>query len=216
MEITYIGHSAFKIKGKSAIVVTDPFDEKMVGFKFPKIEADVVTVSHQHKDHNNVEAVEGNPVVITGPGEYEVKGVKIIGVSTFHDDEKGAKRGANTIYHIKIDGISIVHCGDLGHKLDDKIIETLDGVDILILPVGGFYSLSASQASELASQLEPKIIIPMHYNHKALNQDGFGQLTPVDVFEKEMGKEGLQPVEKLVVTKERLPAELTLVVLEIK
>lgn len=216
MEITYIGHSSFKLKGKSAVVATDPYDEKMVGLKFPKIEADIVTVSHQHEDHNNIQVIEGTPVVITGPGEYEIKGVKIVGVATFHDDMKGDKRGKNTVYHIKIDGISIVHCGDLGHKLDDKKLEMLDGVDILMVPVGGFYTLSASEASELASQLDPKIIIPMHYNHTKLNQNTFGQLSAVDVFLKEMGKEGIQPVEKLVVTKEKLPAELTVVVLELK
>lgn len=216
MEISYLGHSSFKIKGKNAVVVTDPYDSHMVGLKFPKVEADIVTVSHQHADHNFVEVVEGTPVIISGPGEYEVKGVKIIGIISYHDDVSGSKRGKNTIYRIRVDGVSLVHAGDLGHKLDDRTLEMLDDVDILMVPVGGFYSLSASEASELISQLSPKIIIPMHYNHPKLNQKDFGQLSYVDAFLKEMGKEVLLPVEKLSVTKDKLPAEPQVVVLELK
>ncbi|MBI4990900.1 MBL fold metallo-hydrolase [Candidatus Gottesmanbacteria bacterium] len=214
MEITYIGHSSFKLRGKSGTLVSDPFNPASLGSKFPKVEADVVTISHGHDDHNYSGGVSGSPLIIAGPGEYEVKGIKIIGVPSFHDNENGKERGENTIYRIEIDGISVVHLGDLGHKLDDKSLEILDGVDILLIPVGGVYTISAPIAAEVISQLEPKIVLPMHYNTKLHNQKIFSNLSGVDVFLKEMGKEDTKPIPKLSVTKDRLPTELTVVVLE--
>lgn len=214
MEITYIGHSSFKLRGKSGTLVTDPFNPVSVGSKFPKVEADVITISHGHDDHNYSDGVSGSPLIIAGPGEYEVKGIKIIGVASFHDNENGKERGDNTIYRIEADGISVVHLGDLGHKLDDKSLEILDGVDILLIPVGGVYTISASLAAEVISQLEPKIVLPMHYNTKLHNQKIFSFLSGVDIFLKEMGKEDIKSIPKLSVTKDRLPAELTVVVLE--
>lgn len=214
MEITYLGHSSFKLRGKTASVITDPFDPDMVGIKLPaKTEADAVTVSHQHKDHNFVKALSGNPLIIAGPGEYEIKGIRIIGVSTFHDDVLGAQRGRNTVYHFKIDGVSLVHLGDLGHKLADADRELLDEIDVLFVPVGGFYSLSPSVAAEVVAQLEPRLIIPMHYRTPA-HSVGWDKVSTVDVFLKEMGKEGIVPQAKLVVSKDKIPAEPTIVVLE--
>ena len=168
MEITYFGQSAFKIRGKKTTLVTDPFSPEMMGIKIPATVAEVVTVSHQHEDHNYLLAISGNPLIISGPGEYEVKGAKVLGIATYHDSAKGEKRGKNTVYRIEIDGISLVHLGDLGEKLNDKEVEILDGVDILMIPVGGIYTISAHEAVEVISQLEPKIIIPMHYNESAL------------------------------------------------
>lgn len=214
MEITHLGHSSFKIRGKQVVLVTDPFDPDMVGIKFPKLQADVVTVSHKHRDHSFKSAVEGTPLIIAGPGEYEVKGAKIIGVSTFHDSQNGEVRGKNTVYRLEIDGVSLVHCGDLGHKFDDGQLETLDGANILLVPVGGFYTIDASVASEVVSQIDPDIIIPMHYNDSRLKQENFGKLTGVDVFLKQMGKEGITPQQKLTITKDRLPNEPLVVVLE--
>lgn len=214
MEITHLGHSSFKLRGKNATLVTDPYDPIFVGIKFPKVEADIVTVSHQHKDHNYTQAVGGNPLVIAGPGEYEVKGVKIIGVPSYHDDVKGEKRGHNTVYHIEMDGVNIVHCGDLGHKFDDKEMELLNGIDILILPVGGYYTIDAETATAVITQLEPKIVIPMHYLTARLTKDEYSFLTGVDMFLKAMGKPETTTLPKLVVTSGKLPAEQTLVVLE--
>ncbi len=214
MEITYLGHSSFKLRGKTGILVTDPFNSSSVGIKFPKTGADIVTVSHGHDDHNCHFAVEDNPIVVAGPGEYEIKGIKIIGVASFHDDENGKIRGENTIYRIEMDGVSLVHLGDLGHKLNDKSLEILDGVDLLMIPVGGFYTISAATAAEVVSQLEPKIVIPMHYQTLSHDKKIFSQISKVDVFLKEMGKEEIKPVPKLSITKDRLPAELTVVVLE--
>jgi L-ascorbate metabolism protein UlaG (beta-lactamase superfamily) len=214
MEITHIGHSAFKIRGKSATLVTDPFNAEKLGLKFPEIEADIITVSHQHSDHNDVTRITGNPIVISGPGEYERKGVKIIGLASFHDVVKGAERGKNTIFYIEMDGISIVHLGDLGHKLSDKEREVLNGADILMIPVGGFYTISADIAREVVVQLEPSIIIPMHYQTAKLIPSIAEKLAPVTAFLKEMGKEGVVSVPKLNISKDKIPTEQTVVVLE--
>ncbi len=214
MEISLIGHASFKLRGKTATVVTDPFDPKVMGIKFPKTTADIVTVSHSHPDHSFVGVLEGDNLVIEGPGEYEVKGVKIWGVPTFHDTTNGKERGKNTVYRMEIDRVSIVHLGDLGHKLTDVQVDSLDGVDILLVPVGGFYTIDGEVAAAISSQLEAKIVIPMHYNRRDLDQKRFGKLAGVDVFLKEMGKSGIIPQPKLLITKEKLPLEPTVVVLE--
>lgn len=215
MDITSLGHSSFKIKTKNATIVTDPFDSTSVGIKFPKnITADIITISHDHEDHNAKTNIDGTPFFVQGPGEYEIKGVSIAGLATFHDNEKGAKRGRNTVYRITADGISMVHLGDVGHLLASDDIEFLDGVDVLFIPVGGVYTIDAQAAAHLAGDLEPKIIIPMHYHKDLLNQKTFGSLTPVDAFLKEMGKEGVAPISKLTITRDKLPEEMQIVVLE--
>ena len=215
MEITYLGHSSFKIRGKKATLVTDPFDEEMVGIKFPKLDSiDIVTVSHPHLDHSDTKSINGNPLIISGPGEYEVKGARIYGIQTYHDSSQGKERGKNTVYHIEMDGISIIHCGDIGHKFNDKEIELLDGVGLLFVPVGGVWTVTASQAVEIVSQLEPRIIIPMHYKTSKHKQESFAGLAEVGIFLKEMGKEGVLPVDKLNITKDKLPVEPTIVFIE--
>lgn len=215
MEITYLGHSSFKLRGKTVTVVTDPYDASMVGIKFPKhTSADIVTVSHDHNDHNAVTAVEGSPFVVAGPGEYEVKGVGIVGIGVFHDEVRGVKRGKNTIYRIELDGTSIVHLGDLGHTLTSDQVDSLDGVDVLLVPVGGVYTIDAKVARELVSAIEPSIVIPMHYNREGLDQKTFGTLAPVSSFLKEIGKEGVSPVPKFTISKDKLPEELQVVVLQ--
>ncbi|OGG20381.1 hypothetical protein A3D03_06055 [Candidatus Gottesmanbacteria bacterium RIFCSPHIGHO2_02_FULL_40_13] len=213
MEITFIAHASFKLRGNKATVVTDPFDPAFLNLKFPKVEADIVTISHEHADHNYLPADILSPLLIQGPGEYESKGVNVIGVSSYHDDKNGGERGLNTIYRIEMDGISLVHLGDLGHKLNDTQLELLDGVDILMIPVGGFYTLSVSTAVEVVNQIEPLVIIPMHYLTQDLKGPEFAKLSGVDVFLKEMGKEHLEPQAKYNITKDKKPAEATIVVL---
>lgn len=213
MDIYPLGHSSFKIKGKTATIVTDPFDQGMVGLKFPKVEADIVTVSHEHKDHNAVINVDGNPYIIRGPGEYEIKGVHIVGVSVFHDQKMGAERGKNVMYQIIVDGVTLVHLGDLGHKLSTDQAKEIGTCDILFIPVGGYFTIGADIASEVAAQFEPRIIIPMHFKKPGLNPD-FDVLSGVDKFLKEMGKEDVTPVSKLSVTKDKLPEDTEVVVLE--
>jgi len=214
MEIQSLGHSSFRIKGKKVIIVTDPYRDE-IGLKMPKVSADIVTVSHQHHDHNNVAAVgrtaRREPFIISGPGEYEILGVAIFGLASFHDAEKGAKRGKNTIYIFSLDGLRLVHLGDLGHKLDEGQLEEVNGTDILFVPVGGVYTIGPRLAAEVVGQIQPKIVIPMHYQVPGLSF----QLAPVDDFLKEMGVE-VKPVEKLVISPDKLPEEREVVVLRRK
>lgn len=213
MDIYPLGHSSFRIKGKSASIVMDPFDPNAVGLKFPKVDADIVTISHDHKDHNSAILVEGNPYVVSGPGEYEIKGVHILGVSVFHDDKMGAERGKNVMYQYIIDGLTLVHLGDLGHKLTSEQAKEIGTCDILFIPVGGNYTIGSDIASEVSAQFEPKIIIPMHFKKPGLKPD-FDDLDGVDKFLKEMGKEEVTPTAKLSITKDKLPEDTEVVVLE--
>ena len=182
MDITYIGHSSFKIRTKSATVITDPFDPASTGIKFPPQEADIVTISHDHADHNYLEKISGYKKVVAGPGEYEIMGISIIGISTFHDDKEGSERGKNTIYVYEAEGLRIVHLGDLGHALSESQIEALGEVDILMIPVGGVYTIGPKEASDLVSAVEPYFVIPMHF--------GGDKLQPLEAFLKEVGQEG--------------------------
>lgn len=211
MEISWYGQSCFKIKGKVATAVTDPFDPEFIGLKLPKdLEAQVVLSTHSHKDHNNIEAVVGQPLIVQGPGEYEISGISINGVSTFHDNVSGAERGNNTIYHLVIDGINIMHLGDLGHILTEEQASEISIVDILMIPVGNKYTLDAEIAAKVVAQLEPKIVIPMHYQIPGLKVEG---LDGVELFLKEMGAENVTPQPKLSITKDKLPDETTVVLL---
>jgi len=210
MEISYLGHSAFKIRGKNAVLVTDPYGGDWVHLKFPRhITADIVTVSHEHQDHNATGNLEGQPVIVRGPGEYEIKGVGIIGIAAFHDSQNGSERGKNTIYRIDIDGISVVHLGDLGHMLNTSQLETLDGVGVLLIPVGGVYTIDARGAVEVIREIDPAIVIPMHFGRPELKE-----IADVKTFLKEIDREGLSPQPKLTLTKDKLPEEMQVVLLE--
>lgn len=212
MEIIYLGHSAFKIKGKQKTVVTDPFSDT-VG-KFPRdVEADIVTVSHKHADHNAVDKIKGSPFVIDGPGEYEVGGVSVVGVPVFHDSNSGQDRGGNTMFVIEMEGLRIAHFGDLGHKLSESDLEEIGSVDIALVPVGGNYTIDAKTAKEVVAQVDPWIVVPMHYQMDDLQMK---DIAKVDDFLKEMGKGEIVPTPKLVISLDRLPTELQVVVLEKK
>lgn len=190
-------------------VITDPFD-KETGLKLPNYEADIVTVSHDHHDHNNVSALRGNPFVINCAGEYDVKNILIEGIDSYHDSNNGSDRGSNLIFRFEIDDISVVHLGDLGQVLDSTQLEKLAGTDILLIPVGGKYTLDAQKAVEVIAQVEPRIVIPMHYKTPDLKIDIEG----VDKFIKEIG---LTPSyeEKLKISKKDLPQEdMELVILQ--
>lgn len=218
MIITWQGHSCFKIQDKigpdGATVVTDPFDKDLglkADLKVPNFEADIVTVSHHHHDHNNAAALRGAPFIIESAGEYDVKGVLIEGIDAYHDEKKGAERGGNIIYRIEIDDISVTHLGDLGHILDNAQLEKLAGTDILLIPVGGKYTLDAKKAVEVISQIEPRIVIPMHYKTKDSKLD-------IDGVEKFVKEIGLTPTyeEKLKISKKDLPAEdMELIILSV-
>ena len=187
MEITYLGHSSFRIKTKSAVVVTDPFDPQMVGFKYSGAEAEIVTVSHQHSDHNAVSKVSGVKKVVEGPGEYEISGISIIGYQSFHDNKKWEERGKNVIYVIEAEGLRIVHLGDLGHAISDDLVSEMGPIDMLMIPVGGFYTINPKEAVEISSKIDPYFILPMHYKDSGINEKEFADLEPKETFLKEVG-----------------------------
>jgi L-ascorbate metabolism protein UlaG (beta-lactamase superfamily) len=208
MVITWYGQSCFKVQNGETVIICDPFS-KEIGLVPPRGQAHLVTISHQHLDHNNSESLSGEPLIINGPGEYEVKGVNIQGILSYHDDKEGKDRGTNTIYLIEVEGIKICHLGDLGQKkLTDEQVEEIDEVDILMIPVGGVYTIDGEQAVEIINQIEPRIVIPMHYKIPGLNV----KLDNVEVFLKEMGASKKVPQDKLTVKKKDLPEEETEVV----
>jgi L-ascorbate metabolism protein UlaG (beta-lactamase superfamily) len=212
MQIKYIGHASFFIKTKQARVVTDPYDPKAVGLKFPKIEADIVMISHSHPDHNKPSGVSGNPLVIAWPGEYEKKGVRISGFKSYHDKQQGAQRGENILYKLEAENISLLHCGDMGVIPGQELLDEIGDIDILMIPVGGFYTIDPDEAAEVVKKIEPSLVIPMHYNDPAvLNQKTFGKLATLGEFMKKFGVEKPELVDQLVIRKEELGEEMKIV-----
>ena len=215
MYLTWYGQSAFrlqdKVNGEGLSLALDPFDPVFIGLKWTPLEADIVAISHDHKDHNYLKGIKGEPFVINSAGEYEYKGVYIEGVHSWHDDQEGVERGANIIYRIEMDGLVVTHLGDLGATLDTKQLERLEGTDILLVPVGGRYTIDARRAVEVVNSIEPRLVIPMHYNLPGLKVG----LDSLDKFIKELG---LKPrsEDKLKISKKDLPTEDTeLVVLTV-
>lgn len=205
MEITWHGQSCFTVKAKEGTIAIDPF--KNIGLKEPKIKADVCLVTHDHNDHNNIALVEGinsrKPVVISGPGEYEVSGINIIGVKSKHDENE-AKDTLNTIYVFKAEDIFVCHLGDLGQKsLSDSQLESLNGIDVLMVPVGGTYTIDGKEAAEVVNQIDPRIVIPMHYKIDGLNID----LDGVDSFAKSEGASPSNAKDILKVSQMNLPTD---------
>jgi L-ascorbate metabolism protein UlaG (beta-lactamase superfamily) len=210
LDVTWLGHGCFRLRGRSAAVVTDPFPPS-IGLKLPKLDADLVTISHEHENHSYVQAMR-DAYEIRGPGEYEVAGVSVIGVPTFHDAQKGAKHGRNTVYLIEIDDVRVCHLGDLGHALDDAEAEAISSPDVLLVPVGGHTAINAAQAAEIVRQLEPRYVVPMHYAIPGLKLE----LDPLDRFLKEMAVTASEPQPKLSVSASSGEYETKVVVLEPK
>lgn len=182
MIIEWFGQSCFMITSENGTkILTDPFN-KMLGYKLPEIKADIVSTSHDHSDHNNINAVKSNFIRIKKPGVFLKNGIEIKGVETFHDKVSGSKRGKNTVYNFKVDEINVCHCGDLGHILNSNQIEEIGKVDILLLPVGGLATINAVDAAQVMKQLMPTIVIPMHYRTKALGLIGYMLFAKVDKF----------------------------------
>jgi len=215
MKIQYLGHSSFEIKNREVTIVTDPFDPQLVGLKFPKVTADIVTVSHQHRDHNFVAGVGITPVVFDYPGEYEARGIKIFGLQSWHDKTQGSERGENIIFKIIIDGMTVTHLGDLGEMPSRELLDQLEDTDILLVPIGGVFTINAAEAAEVVKALKPAVVIPMHYQMPKLNPQEFGELAGPEEFLKLLGKEGLLMVARFEAkSAEELP-ENELVLLEI-
>ncbi len=214
MDVTWLGHGCFRLRGRGAAVVTDPYPPT-IGLKLARMDADLVTVSHDHDDHSYTQVVRDGAYEVRGPGEYEVAGVSVIGLPTYHDAEKGAKRGRNTVYLIEIDDVRICHLGDLGHKLDDVEAEAVAAPDVLLVPVGGRTTMNGELAAEVVRQLEPRYVVPMHYAIAGLKVE----LDSVDRFLKEMGVAAAvsEPQPKLSVQKSSVSEfETKVVVLEPK
>jgi len=211
MQINWYGHSCFRLRDRNGTVLTDPYGDD-IGYSLPRIRADIVTVTHDHPDHANVKAIKGNPRVIYGPGEYEMKGIFVIGIPA-QPPETQTKLGVrNTVYLFDFEGVTVCHLGDLRQVLTQSQIEELGEVDVMLVPVGGGTTLGASEASEVISLLEPKIVIPMHYKTDLLK--GL-KLAPVGQFLKEMGLKEVTPVDVLRVTEATLPEETQVIVMEV-
>lgn len=219
MDIKYLGHSSFLLSGKQGKVVLDPFDSTMLGGKFPNVEANIITLSHDHGDHNAVSAVKPagatQPLVFDIPGEYESHGIRIYGFDTFHDKKKGEERGRNVMFKIVIDDISILHCGDLGHALSAEIVDDIDGVDVVMIPVGGHFTINADEARQVVEKLEPSVVIPMHYKDADFKPEIMDLLAPVDDFLEKLGASAVAPVTKYTPVKADFTGEeLTVVLME--
>jgi L-ascorbate metabolism protein UlaG (beta-lactamase superfamily) len=210
VDITWLGLSCFRIRGNQAIVITDPFPPES-GYTLGKPTADIVTVSHPHPSHSYVQGVNGPPRVVKGPGEYEISGVLILGLTTYHDAVRGQSRGKNTVYLLEIDGVTVCHLGDIGHVIGDEPVEEMGKVDILMLPVGGASTINAAMAAETIRKIEPKIVLPMHYQTPSASRE----LEPVENFLKEMGQVTIEPRPKLNINKNNLPITTQVVILSV-
>jgi L-ascorbate metabolism protein UlaG (beta-lactamase superfamily) len=210
-DITWLGHACFRLRGKDATIVTDPFD-RGIGLEVPRPRADIVTISRDEPAHNAEATIKGEPRVLRAAGEYEVKGVFINGVATYGDAKKGALRGKNTVFVYELDDLVICHLGGLGHTLSAAQVEALSNVSVLIVPVGAPDALDAAKAVEVIGQIEPAIVIPMMYKTgpETLN------LEPLDRFAKEMGLKEWVAQDKLVLKSSDLPETTQVVVLEVK
>ena len=202
MTISWFGHACFRIETKESSILIDPFS-KEVGLRPPRIKDNLVLVSHHHYDHDNVGEADSASFIIDGPGEYEKQGISVRGIKSFHDKSGGKERGLNTIYVIKAEDMTVCHMGDFGQeKFEDHQLEEIGNVDILMIPVGGVYTIDYKEAVSIIGQIEPKIIIPMHYKIKDLKVEINGS-------EKFLKEIGLAPekTDKLRIAKKNLPAE---------
>jgi L-ascorbate metabolism protein UlaG (beta-lactamase superfamily) len=208
MQILWKGHACFvlnvsRAKQEPLRIIIDPYEES-IGLKTPSLAGEFVLSTHGHYDHNNVKAIKGNPFVVTGPGEYDVQGVFVQGIPSFHDQSQGKERGTNTIYVIEAEGMRLCHMGDFGQKeLTPEQEEKIGEIDILFLPVGGTYTVDPKEAASLVHQIEPKIVIPMHYALPKLKV----KLASVDEFLKEMGAKKIEPQQKLTLKAKDIAAE---------
>jgi L-ascorbate metabolism protein UlaG (beta-lactamase superfamily) len=197
-DIQYLGHAAFRLRGREGIVVTDPY-ERSTGRDIGRPNAHIVTTSHAHPGHSNTAAVR--PIrerlfVASGPGEYEIGGVLLTGIRTFHDKQRGAQHGANTVFVVHLDDIAFCHLGDLGHELNAQHVEDIGNIDVLFVPISGDSTITLAEVVGVIAQLEPRIVIPMHFD-AADKADGPGAL---ERFLTEMGSSAAEPVDRLTVT----------------
>jgi L-ascorbate metabolism protein UlaG (beta-lactamase superfamily) len=215
MKIKWYGHAAFLVTSDQGVkIITDPYESGAYGGQLAygkiKDQVDIVITSHDHADHNDTKSLPGSPQIVKGSGSKTVKGISFKGISTYHDSSKGSERGANTIFTFSVDGIRICHLGDLGHTLSNKELAEVGAVDILLIPVGGCYTIDPKEATHVAEQIKPKVLIPMHYKTEKC---GF-PIAPVEDFLK--GKPNLKKpkASETAFDKTTLPKQMEIVVLE--
>ncbi len=208
MRITWLGHASFLVESGGSSLVTDPFDR--IGLPFPSVKADVVTSSHSHFDHNAVDLVGGGPEAISGTGGFEEGPFRITGFPTHHDESGGSERGDNTVYVIEAEGLRVCHLGDLGHVLSAEQASALGRIDILMIPVGGTYTIDAAAAAEVTAALKPSVVLPMHYSVPGLS------LPIAEVSEFTGLFENVREAESLEAATDSLPGQTEVVVLKRK
>jgi len=204
MKIKWIGHSCFLIEGDGVRIITDPYDERLP-YRPPDFPADVVTVSHEHFDHNAVSRVKGNPEVVRGVGEHVARGIKFVGIKSYHDEEGGAKRGENTIFKFALEGITLAHFGDFGQRLTDEQAAALADVEAVFIPVGGYFTIGPDEALEVIHRLPNlRVVFPMHYKTDILGDDF--PIAPVENFSRRVQNVRRIGSSEVSLTKESLPA----------
>ncbi len=212
MDIDWFGQSCFRIKEGNVTVVTDPYD-KSIGYSVPKLRADFVTISHDAPGHSNGASVKGDPKILTRPGEYEIKGVFVTGIQTWRGSiAKGEAKEENTVFVFEFGELTVCHLGDLSKVLTQAQVESMPDVDVLLVPVGGGGALDADKAAEVIAQLEPRIVVPLHY----LTPYTTLKLDPLPKFRKEMGVTEHEPQESLRIARSGLPEQTQVVILECK
>jgi len=215
MKVKWLGHASFLITSEEGTgIITDPYATGMgISYGDIKENADIVTVSHEHGDHNNAAAVSGNPEVVKGAGVQEAKGIRFKGIASYHDETQGSERGPNTIFCFAVDGVNLCHLGDLGHRLSDEQAAEIGDLDILMTPVGGFFTIDAAVATEIVEKLQPRVVIPMHYStdkcaYPIAGVDDFlkgkSDVKRMDATEVEFSKSDLPSPTEIVVLKHAL------------
>jgi L-ascorbate metabolism protein UlaG (beta-lactamase superfamily) len=215
MKIKWYGHAAFLITSDQGTkIITDPYEPGAFGgqLSYGKIkdQVDIVLTSHDHADHNYTQDLPGTPQVVKGSGSKTIKGISMKGISTYHDPSKGSERGPNTIFTLKMDNIQLCHLGDLGHLLSDKELAEIGPVDILLIPVGGFFTIDPKEATRVAEQIKPKILIPMHFK----TQKCEFPIAPVEDFLKGKTNTKRPKASEASFDKATLPQQMEIVVLE--
>ncbi|NWF91330.1 MAG: MBL fold metallo-hydrolase [Syntrophaceae bacterium] len=215
MKIKWYGHAAFLITTDQGVkIITDPYESGAYGGQLAygkiKDQADIVLTSHDHADHNDTKSLAGSPQIVKGSGDKTVKGISFKGISVYHDASKGSERGRNTIFTFSVDGIRICHLGDLGHILSQKELEEIGPVDLLLIPVGGYFTIDSKEATKVVEQVKPKVVIPMHFKTAKC---GF-PIAPVEDFLK--GKSNLKrpKTSEIALDKASLPQQTEIIVLE--